>query len=256
MGSLHAETVDDFDLGEQPTAVEVAARSGNPDRRLRQRFPEGTGARRVGRVEHVSCTLQCQFKRLRPGRIVVEWQNPKAAQDLPDRLVVVRAAGISKMPADGRDKGPHVIVADPPAVDPSKEDRRRVHLPCPSQHILIGTGDLERSPLGRDGELMTPVGKIERWECARELLHDILEHRVAGRERNRAFDLHLQHGRLANLRGAADDHIIKGMALAGALEFDTLDRHTGQTARLRLCEHGQKIVRRNLPLEEGARRAA
>jgi hypothetical protein len=33
------------------------------------------------------------------------------------------AVGISKVPADGLDKGPHVIIANPPAVDPAEEDR-------------------------------------------------------------------------------------------------------------------------------------
>src|SRR6266481_2150383 len=126
----------------------------------------------------VSMICASHSARLGAGPIVVKWQNPKAAQDLPNRLIVVRAAGALKVPAEGRDKGPHVVIADIPAVDPPKEDRRGAHLPCPPQHILIRTGNLERSPFGRDGELMTLVREVKRRERARELLHDILEHRV------------------------------------------------------------------------------
>jgi hypothetical protein len=74
---------------------------------------------------------------------------------------------------------------------------------------------------------MSVVAKVKRFERTGELLDNAFKYQIAWREGNRPFGLHFEYGLLAIPSNAADDHIVKWMAFAGALQFDAIYPHAG-----------------------------
>lgn len=204
----------------------------------------------------MSGTLESEFDRLRARSIVIERKDLKAAQDLPDGFVIVGATGRREMCANGRDERPHIFVADLLAVDPLGERRGRADLASPAEHVLIWPGDLERRALGRDGELVPIMPQVELGIRCGKLRHDVLEHRVAGRERDGPLHLDFEYRRHARVGDAAHDHVVERVPFPRALKLNPIHQYAGQAARISLGEHGQQIMRPDLSLEEGACRAA
>ena len=84
----------------------------------------------------------------------------------------------------------------------------------------------------RDGEFIAAGPEIRAARGRGDLLHDIAEHSVGGRERDPALDLDLEDSRGAACVMRMDDNVIERPALACALQLDLIDHHAGETARL------------------------
>ena len=84
----------------------------------------------------------------------------------------------------------------------------------------------------RDGEFIAAGPEIRPARGRGNLLHDVAEHTVGGREDDLALDLDLKGSRGAAFVMRMDDNVIERPTLACALQLDVVDHHAGQTAWL------------------------
>src|SRR5579864_3482241 len=100
-----------------------------------------------------------------------------------------------------------------------------------------------------DSELITGGPEILTARRGGDLLHDVTEHFVPGRECDLSLDLDLEDGRRASRVMRMDDDVIERPAFACALQLDPIDHHARQTTRLTARQHREQVGRADLRLE-------
>jgi hypothetical protein len=183
-------------------------------------------------------------------RRVVEDQYLKAPKHLPNCLVIVRSAGVTKVITQSPHEGPHVVIAGARPVQSIKKGLGRAELSRPLERILVRAINLSRGAASSDRQLVPPGPEVRFFDSFRDLLDDLLEDDVAWRKRNAPLDLNLKRRCTASrVFVRVEDHIIQRKAVVGALKFDTIDGRAGKAPRLRMSEHREEVVSTDLALE-------
>ena len=115
----------------------------------------------------------------------------EASERLPHRVDVNRAAAVREVRADSAHKGPHVLVADPLAIDLRHEDYWRLEFSRPAQHVLVWSTRLERGVLDCDDKLMPLVRTDEHPYGTLQLVDHVTGDGGARSERRGPLDLYL-----------------------------------------------------------------
>src|SRR6184192_877928 len=157
-------------------------------------------------------------------------QNLEPAKQTPDGLVIVRRPRLLQARPECPHEGPHIVIRGARTTYSLDESRRRTQLARPGQDVLIWARYSRGSLCRRDGEFIAASPEIGATSRVGDLLDDIAEHFVRGRERDLALDLDLEHGSSATRVMRMDDDVIERPALTCALQLDPIDHHAGQPA--------------------------
>ena len=101
----------------------------------------------------------------------------------------MRRGSLPQARAECPHEGPHVVVRGAGTIDALHERRCRIQLARPGQDVLIWARYSCGSLCRRDGEFIAARPEIRTASGGGDLLHDVAEYFVGGREGNLALDL-------------------------------------------------------------------